>query len=163
MHVMVYGEYIQEPAVALTKLLAEHLPENLQTTYLTNSGTEAVDGAIKLAKRATGRSEIISAHNAYHGNTIGALSIMGYETRKKPFRPLMPDVRFIHFNNESDLSFITEKTAAVILETIQGGAGFIEPNNNYLKKVKARCQSVCLLYTSPSPRDQRGSRLPSSA
>ncbi|MCC1485237.1 aspartate aminotransferase family protein [Winogradskyella immobilis] len=142
MHVMVYGEYIQEPAVALTKLLAKHLPENLQTTYLTNSGTEAIDGAIKLAKRATGRSEIISAHNAYHGNTIGALSIMGYETRKKPFRPLMPDVRFIHFNDESDLSLITEKTAAVILETIQGGAGFIEPNNNYLKKVKARCQSV---------------------
>jgi acetylornithine/N-succinyldiaminopimelate aminotransferase len=142
LHVMVYGEYVQKPAVELTKLLAKHLPEHLQTTYLTNSGTEAIDGAIKLAKRATGRSEIIAAHKAYHGNTIGALSIMGYEERKKPFRPLMPDVRFIHFNNEADLSLVTEKTAAVVLETIQGGAGFIEPKNDYLKNVKARCQAV---------------------
>ena len=142
LHVMVYGEYIQEPAVALTKLLAKHLPKQLQTTYLTNSGTEAIDGAIKLAKRATGRGEIISAYKGYHGNTIGALSIMGYEERKKPFRPLMPDVRFIHFNEEAELHQITEKTAAVVLETIQGGAGFIEPKKDYLKRVKTRCQSV---------------------
>jgi len=142
LHVMVYGEYIQESAVALTKLLAEHLPESLQTTYLTNSGTEAVEGALKLAKRATGRSEIISAQHAYHGNTMGSLSVMGFEERKKAFRPLVPDVRFISFNNEADIQNITTKTAGVILETIQGGAGFIEPENGYLAKVKKRCQDV---------------------
>ncbi len=142
LHVMVYGEYIQEKPVALTKLLAKHLPESLQTTYLTNSGTEAVEGALKLAKRATGRSEIISAHNAYHGNTMGSLSVMGFEERKKAFRPLVPDVRFITFNNEADIQNITTKTAGVILETIQGGAGFIEPKNGYLEKVKKRCQEV---------------------
>ncbi|MBP93235.1 MAG: aspartate aminotransferase family protein [Flavobacteriaceae bacterium] len=142
LHVMVYGEYIQESAVALTKLLAEHLPESLQTTYLTNSGTEAVEGALKLARRATGRSEIISAHHAYHGNTMGSLSVMGYEDRKKAFRPLVPDVRFITYNKEADIQNITTKTAGVILETIQGGAGFIEPQNGYLAKVKKRCQEV---------------------
>ncbi|NNL83139.1 MAG: aspartate aminotransferase family protein [Winogradskyella sp.] len=145
MHVMVYGEYIQSPAIELTRLLAQHLPEKLQTTYLTNSGTEAIDGAIKLAKRASGRSEIIAARHAYHGNTIGALSIMGYEERKQAFRPLMPDVRFIEFNNLDDLSKITTKTAAVILETIQGGAGFIEPTHDYLNKVQKRCEEVCAL------------------
>ena len=119
LHVMVYGEYIQESAVALTKLLAEHLPESLQTTYLTNSGTEAVEGALKLARRATGRSEIISAHHAYHGNTMGSLSVMGYEDRKKAFRPLVPDVRFITYNKEADIQNITTKTAGVILETIK--------------------------------------------
>lgn len=142
MHVMVYGEYIQKPAVELTKLLADHLPESLQTTYLTNSGTEAIEGSLKLAKRATGRSEIIAADKAYHGNTMGALSVMGYEERKKPFRPLIPDIRFIEFNIESDLQHITKKTAAVILETIQGGAGFIEPKHDYLEKVRKRCNET---------------------
>ncbi|MBO6606306.1 aspartate aminotransferase family protein [Psychroserpens sp.] len=142
LHVMVYGEYIQESAVELTKLLASVLPEPLEKTYLTNSGTEAIDGAIKLARRVTGRSEIIAAKHAYHGNTIGALSIMGFEERKRPFRPLMPDVRFVQFNALGDLSKITEKTAAVVLESIQGGAGFIEPTDNYLSKVKARCEQV---------------------
>ncbi|CAI8217419.1 MAG: Acetylornithine aminotransferase [Formosa sp. Hel1_33_131] len=142
MHVMVYGEYIQSPAVKLSKLLAAHLPPKLQKTYLTNSGTEAIDGAMKLARRFTGRSEIIAAHNAYHGNTMGALSIMGYEDRKQPFRPLIPDIRFIEFNALADLSKITTKTAAVILETIQGGAGFIEPINDYLKKVQEKCNAV---------------------
>jgi acetylornithine/N-succinyldiaminopimelate aminotransferase len=142
MHVMVYGEYIQSPAVKLTKLLAAHLPPNLDKTYLTNSGTEAIDGAMKLARRFTGRSEIIAAKNAYHGNTMGALSIMGYEERKHPFRPLIPDIRFIEFNALEDLSKITTKTAAVILETIQGGAGFIEPKNGYLKKVQDQCNAV---------------------
>ncbi|TBN06897.1 aspartate aminotransferase family protein [Hyunsoonleella flava] len=142
LHVMVYGEYIQKPAVELTKLLAQHLPKPLEKTYLTNSGTEAIEGAIKLVKRATGRSEIIAAKHAYHGNTIGALSVMGYEERKKAFRPLMPDVRFITFNKEEDLECITSKTAGVILETIQGGAGFIEPTNNYLKKVRENCNST---------------------
>ena len=127
LHVMVYGEYIQEPAVELTKLLASHLPEPLETTYLTNSGTEAIEGALKLARRVTGRSEIITAKKAYHGNTMGAMSVMGCEERKQAFRPLIPDVRYIEFNNLKELSKITNKTAAVILETIQGGAGFIEP------------------------------------
>ena len=142
MHVMVYGEYIQSPAVKLSKLLAANLPSKLEKTYLTNSGTEAIDGALKLARRYTGRSEIIAAHKAYHGNTMGALSIMGYEERKQPFRPLLPAVRFIEFNNAEELSKITKKTAAVVLETIQGGAGFIEPTNGYLRKVQKRCNAV---------------------
>ena len=142
MHVMVYGEYIQSPAVKLSKLLAANLPSKLEKTYLTNSGTEAIDGALKLARRYTGRSEIIAAHKAYHGNTMGALSIMGYEERKQPFRPLLPAVRFIEFNNAEELSKITKKTAAVVLETIQGGAGFIEPTNGYLTKVQKRCNAV---------------------
>ena len=142
LHVMVYGEYIQKPAVVLTKLLAKHLPKPLESTYLTNSGTEAIEGALKLARRYTGRSEIITAKKAYHGNTMGALSIMGFEERKQPFRPLIPDVRFITFNNPKDLIKITTKTAAVILETIQGAAGFIVPSNNYLQKVQKRCQEV---------------------
>lgn len=142
MHVMVYGEYIQKPAVELTKLLAKHLPKTLQKTYLTNSGTEAIEGALKLAKRTTGRSEIIAANKAYHGNTMGSMSVMGYEERKQAFRPLLPDVKFINFNTEDDLCQITNKTACVILETIQGGAGFIEPKNNYLAKVKKQCEEV---------------------
>jgi len=142
LHVMVYGEYIQKPAVDLTKLLAKHLPNPLESTYLTNSGTEAIEGALKLARRYTGRSEIIAAHKAYHGNTMGALSIMGFEERKQPFRPLVPDVRFIAFNSAEELTKITTKTAAVILETIQGGAGFIEPTNNYLQQVQKRCNEV---------------------
>jgi acetylornithine/succinyldiaminopimelate/putrescine aminotransferase len=142
LHVMVYGEYIQKPAVELTRLLAENLPFPLEKTYLTNSGTEAIEGALKLAKRATGRSKIIAANKAYHGNTMGSLSIMGYEERKQAFRPLLPDIRFIEFNNEVDLNQITSNTACVILETIQGGAGFIEPKNNYLAKVRKRCDQV---------------------
>ena len=142
LHVMVYGEYIQKPAVELTKLLAKNLPDSLETTYLTNSGTEAIEGALKLAKRATGRSEIVAAKNAYHGNTMGSMSVMGHEERKQAYRPLLPDVRFITFNNEDELQFITTKTACVILETIQGGAGFIEPKNGYLEKVRKRCNDV---------------------
>ncbi|MEZ4809146.1 MAG: aspartate aminotransferase family protein [Allomuricauda sp.] len=142
MHVMVYGEYVQGPAVAYAKLLASQLPKNLETTYLVNSGTEAMEGALKLAKRYTGRSQLIAAKKAYHGNTMGSLSIMGYEERKSAFRPLIPDVRFIAFNSEKDLEKITERTAAVVLETIQGGAGFIIPKNGYLEKVRKRCDEV---------------------
>ncbi len=142
LHVMVYGEYIQKPAIELTKLLAKNLPQSLEKTYLTNSGTEAIEGALKLARRATGRSEIISANRAYHGNTIGSLSIMGFEERKQAFRPLVPDVKFIEFNDTNDIDKITTKTACVILETIQGGAGFIEPINNYLEKVRQQCDKV---------------------
>ncbi|MGB5819375.1 MAG: aspartate aminotransferase family protein [Saonia sp.] len=142
MHVMVYGEYIQKPAVAYTKLLAEVLPAPLETTYLVNSGTEAIEGALKLARRYTGRTQIIAAHHGYHGNTLGSLSIMGFEARKSVFRPLIPDVAFIHFNIASELEKICEKTAAVVLETIQGGAGFIQPKKGYLKKVRERCNEV---------------------
>jgi len=142
MHVMVYGEYEQGPAVEYTKLLANNLPVQLNSTYLVNSGTEAIEGAIKLARRYTGRTEIIAAHHAYHGNTMGSLSLMGYEERKGSFRPLIPDVAFIHFNIEAELERITEKTACVVLETIQGGAGFILPKNKYLEKVRQRCTQV---------------------
>lgn len=142
MHVMVYGEYVQQPAVEYAKLLASLLPDGLETTYLVNSGTEAIEGALKLARRATGRTEIIAAHNGYHGNTMGSLSLMGYEERKSAFRPLLPDVSFIQFNAAKELTSITEKTAAVVLETIQGGAGFILPQNDYLQKVRERCDEV---------------------
>lgn len=141
-HVMVYGEYAQNPATELCKLLAQHLPYPLTKTYLTNSGTEAIEGALKLARRVTGRSQLISCHNAYHGNTMGSMSVMGFEERKQAFRPLVPDVDFITFNNEEDLVKITTKTAGVLLETIQGGAGFIQPENNFLTKVKRRCEEV---------------------
>ena len=141
-HVMVYGEYSQSPAVEYCKLLANHLPYPLKKTYLVNSGTEATEGALKLARRITGRSQLISCHNAYHGNTMGSLSVMGFEERKQVFRPLVPDVDFITFNNEDDIQKITTKTAGIILETIQGGAGFIQPFNGFLKKVRARCTEV---------------------
>ena len=141
-HVMVYGEYSQSPAVEYCKLLAAHLPFPLETTYLVNSGTEATEGALKLARRITGRSQLISCHNAYHGNTMGSMSVMGFEERKQIFRPLVPDVDFITFNNEDDLQKITTKTAGIILETIQGGAGFIQPYDGFLKKVRARCTEV---------------------
>ena len=142
LHVMVYGEFAQEPAVDLAKELAAELPESLGVTYLVNSGTEAIEGALKLTKRVTGRGELIAAHNAYHGSTHGALSLLGAEQQKKAYRPLLPGIQFIQFNNADDLDKITTKTAAVLLETIQGGAGFIVPQNGYLKKVKERCKAV---------------------
>jgi len=141
-HVMVYGEYAQHPATEFCRLLAEHMPEKLSKTYLVNSGTEATEGALKLARRVTGRSQLISCFKAYHGNTMGSMSVMGFEERKQIFRPLIPDVDFISFNNEEDLQKITIKTAGIILETIQGGAGFIQPENDFLKKVRQRCDEV---------------------
>ncbi len=142
LHLMVYGEFAQAPAVSLCKELIELLPHNHESVYLTNSGTEAIEGALKLAKRATGRSELIGAQNSYHGSTHGALSLLGSEHQKMRYRPLLPDTKFIRFNKEEDLKEITTKTAAVILETIQGGAGFILPEEGYLQKVKTRCQAV---------------------
>ena len=141
-HVMVYGEFIQKPTVKLCKLLSRNLPKLLSNTYLTNSGTEAIEAAMKLAKRVTGKSELIAAKNGYHGNTQGAMSIMGFEERKRAYRPLIPDIKFIEFNNIEDISIITNKTAGVIVETIQGGAGFILPEKNYLKKLKQKCDEV---------------------
>jgi len=142
LHVMVYGEFVQDEPVQLVKLLADQLPEQLSCIYLTNSGTEGIEGALKLAKRATGRQRIISANNAYHGNTQGAMSVMGYEERKRAYRPLIPGTSYIQFNDIGDLEQINEQTAAVILETIQGGAGFIVPTNDYMKAVRERCDKV---------------------
>ncbi|MBW8362923.1 MAG: aspartate aminotransferase family protein [Kaistella sp.] len=142
LHVMVYGEYAQEMPVKLCRLLAEATPDPLEVTYLVNSGAEAIDGSLKLAKRYTGREEIVSFKNSYHGNTHGALSVSGNEYHKREFRPLLPLVTFIGFNEEKDLDSITEKTACVILETIQGAAGFLMPEHDYLKKLKKRCEEV---------------------
>ena len=141
-HVMVYGEFIQKPSLELCKLLAANLPASLSTVYLTNSGTEATEGAMKLAKRHTGRSGFISCKNAYHGNTQGAMSLCGAEEQNRAFRPLLPGVQFIEFNKVLDLEKITKTTAGVVLETIQGGAGCILPTNDYLQKVKKRCKDV---------------------
>ena len=142
MHVMVYGEFAQQPTVQLCKELVSILPKNQQTIFLTNSGTEAIEGALKLAKKATSRNELIGSFKSYHGSTQGALSLLGLENQKEGYRPLIPGSRFIRFNNLEDLNQITTKTAAVILETIQGGAGFVLPKNDYLKKVKKRCEEV---------------------
>ena len=142
MHVMVYGEFAQAPAVNFCKELLELMPENHEKVYLTNSGTEAIEGALKLAKKATGRSELIGAYNSYHGSTHGALSLLGLENQKKGYRPLLPNISFIKFNDEKDLEKISTNTAAVILETIQGGAGFILPKFDYLNKVKSKCEDV---------------------
>ena len=142
LHVMVYGEFIQEKPVALAKLLIANLPANFEQVYLVNSGTEATEAALKLAKRVTGRSELIAAKNGYHGNTQGAMSVCGKEEQNRAFRPLLPNVNFITFNNFEDIAKITKNTAGVILETIQGGAGFIVPKDGYLQKVKEQCQKV---------------------
>lgn len=142
LHVMVYGEYAQQPAVELSKLLARHLPDPLEKTYLTNSGTEAIEGSLKLARRFTGRSQLLAAKNAYHGNTMGSMSLMDHQERQRPFRPLLGDISFLRFNSMKDLSRITRETAGVIVETIQGGAGFILPERDYLKKLQARCHQV---------------------
>jgi acetylornithine/succinyldiaminopimelate/putrescine aminotransferase len=141
-HVMVYGEYVQSPQYKLAKLLAENLPDSLSTTYFTNSGTEAIEGAMKLAKRATGRSEIISCKDSYHGSTQGALSIMGNEEHKAKYRPLLPNCNHIIYNDENSLNNITEQTAAVVIEPIQGGTGFVTPTNNFLQKVRQRCTTT---------------------
>lgn len=141
-HVMVYGEFVQDVPLALSKLLVENLPESLNMVYLTNSGTEATEGSLKLAKRVTGRFEIISARYAYHGNSQGSMSINGQESTKNAFRPLIPGTKFIQFNNLEDLDKITCETAAVILETIQGSAGFVVPEVGYLQAVKERCEEV---------------------
>lgn len=142
LHVMVYGEFAQKPAIEFSKLLAKHIEIPNATTYLVNSGTEAIEGALKLARRYTGRKEIIAAKRAYHGNTMGSLSLMTKTEQKTPFEPLIPQINHLDFNNESSLELITEKTAGVILESIQGGAGFIEPKDHFLQKVKQKCEKV---------------------
>jgi acetylornithine/succinyldiaminopimelate/putrescine aminotransferase len=142
MHLMVYGEYIQSPQVQLAKALTDLLPDNLDSVYFVNSGSEAIEGALKLAKRFTGRSEIVAFNNAYHGSTHGALSITGNELLKNSFRPLLPDIRFLEFNNFDDLVNITEGTSCVIAEAIQAEAGVILPFSGYLKALADRCHET---------------------
>lgn len=139
MHLMVYGEFIQSPQVDFAELLVKHLPTNLNAVYFVNSGGEAVEGAMKLAKRYTNRTEIISFNNAYHGSTHGSLSVMGNEEFKNAYRPLLPNCKQIEFNSEEQLNLITTKTACVLVEPIQGEAGTIVPDENYLKKLRDRC------------------------
>ncbi len=139
LHVMVYGEYIQSPVNELAEKITSLLPRNLNCCYFVNSGAEANEGALKLAKRYTGRTEIVSCRGSYHGSTHGALSVSGNEIKKRAFRPLLPDVRFIEFGNMEHLTQITERTACVIMETIQGDAGVRIPSQSYLQAVRARC------------------------
>ncbi|KAB2869235.1 MAG: aspartate aminotransferase family protein [Bacteroidales bacterium] len=142
MHLMVYGEFIQNPQVQLATKLASILPKSLDSVYFLNSGSEAIEGAMKLAKRYTGRTEIVSFKNAYHGSTQGSLSIMGGDKFKQAFRPLLPDVRHLDYNNTEQLNQITSKTACVIVEPIQGEAGVVLPKDNFLSQLRERCSKV---------------------
>lgn len=146
MHVMVYGEFVQSPQVQYAQLLTQHLPGSLNSVYFTNSGAEAVEGAMKLAKRVTGRTEIIAFNKSYHGSTQGALSIIGDEYWRNAFRPLLPDVQHLNYNSFDDLQFITERTACVIVETIQAEAGIIVPQNEWLRALQERCKEVGALF-----------------
>ena len=142
MHVMAYGEFIQLPQNSLAQKLSSLLPETLSSAYFVNSGTEANEGALKLAKRVTGRTEIISCKKSYHGSTHGSLSVSGNEIKKYAFRPLLPDVKFIEFNNLEELNTISENTAAVIIEPIQGDAGVRIPDEQYLKTLRSKCSET---------------------
>lgn len=142
LHTLVYGEYILSPQVQLATLMTQHLPPNLDSVYFVNSGSEATEGAMKLAKRYTGRSEIIACRNAYHGSTQGAASLMSPTTFTQAFHPLLPDIRHIEYNCTTCLLNITEKTACVIMETVQGEWGVRPPLKGYLQKVRSRCDEV---------------------
>jgi acetylornithine/succinyldiaminopimelate/putrescine aminotransferase len=142
LHLTVYGEYVQTPMVLFAERLVSVLPESLNNVYFVNSGAEATEGALKLAKRYTGRSGILSCRNAYHGSTHGALSVMGNEEYKQAYRPLLPDVHFITFNTSADLDQITEDTACVIVETVQGEAGIRVASESYMKALRERCTAV---------------------
>lgn len=142
MHLMVYGEFVQSPQVRFAEKLVSILPDNLQSVYFVNSGAEAVEGALKLAKRFTGRYQVISCYNSYHGSTNGALSVMGNEEYKQGYRPLLPGVNFIRYNNMDDLQFITTETACVIMETVQGEAGIQVPDVAYMQALRQRCTAT---------------------
>lgn len=142
MHVMVYGEVIQKPVNDLALKLSQLLPSNLSSVYFVNSGTEANEGALKLSKRVTGRRQLIGFKNGYHGNTQGSLSISSNEEKKRPFRPLIPDVDLLKFNDLSDLKRITSRTAAVIVEPIQGDAGVIIPSREFIQSLRERCSQT---------------------
>lgn len=142
LHTMVYGEHIQSPQVKLAKLLTDNLPDDLSSVYFVNSGAEAIEGAMKLAKKVTGRYQFVSCKDAYHGSTHGAASLMDDTSFTDPFRPLLPGMNQIVFNNEEDLQHITSDIAGVVIETVQGEAGIITPQNDFLKKVKRKCDQV---------------------
>ncbi|MDB5141528.1 MAG: aminotransferase class III-fold pyridoxal phosphate-dependent enzyme [Mucilaginibacter sp.] len=142
MHLMVYGEYVQTPQVRFAEKLVSILPQHLNSVYFVNSGAEAIEGALKLAKRHTGRSGIIACLNSYHGSTHGALSIMGNEEYKQAYRPLLPGISFIRFNYTDDLELITEKTACVVIETVQGEAGIRVPDIAYMQALRKRCNQT---------------------
>jgi acetylornithine/succinyldiaminopimelate/putrescine aminotransferase len=146
MHIMVYGEFIQSPQVQYAKMLTEQLPSNLNSVYFTNSGAEAVEGAMKLSKRVTGRTGIIAFKNSYHGSTQGALSIIGDEYWRNSFRPLLPDVQHLNYNSFDDLKFISEQTACVIAETIQAEAGIIAPGKEWILALQNRCKQTGTLF-----------------
>lgn len=139
LHLMVYGEYLQSPQIKFAQQLTSTLPDSLNSVYLVNSGSEAVEGAIKLAKKATGRSGLISFENAYHGSSNGALSLMGNEQFKFPFYPLLPETSTIRLNQLEDLALINQSTAAVFLETIQGEAGIRIPSKSFIRALRNRC------------------------
>src|ERR1700682_5254183 len=142
LHVLVYGELIQSPQVEYAHLLAQHLPEKLHSVFFTNSGTEATEGAMKLAKRVTGRTEIVGFEHSYHGSTQGALSLMGDEYWRNAFRPLLPGVSHLRYNNTADLEQITEKTACVIVETIQAENGVIKPAPEWMLALRKRADET---------------------
>lgn len=142
MHVMVYGKFVHAPQVKLAEMLASNLPESLNSVYFVNSGSEAIEGALKLAKRATGRAEVVHFRNAYHGGTAGALSMLGHETMKNAFRPLVPGGRMLDFNNFTQISQISRATAAVLVEPIQAEAGIILPLPGYLEALRQRCDAT---------------------
>jgi acetylornithine/succinyldiaminopimelate/putrescine aminotransferase len=142
MHTMVYGEFVQAPQVAYAKWLTERLPGSLENVYFVNSGSEAIDGAMKLAKRSTGRGDFFAYENAYHGGTHGALSILGDAKARSGYLPLLPGIKHIRFNREEDLSLIHKGVAAVIIEPIQAEAGIIEPAKDYLSQVRRRCDEI---------------------
>lgn len=142
LHVMVYGEVLQSPQVQYASLLASHLPSSLSCVYFTNSGAEAVEGAMKLAKRLTNRAEIIACHNSYHGSTQGALSLLGDEYWRNAFRPLLPGIRHVQHNNFDSLEYITQNTACIILETVQAEAGVLAPSLEWMQALRRRCDET---------------------
>lgn len=145
MHLIVYGEFIESPQVQYAKMLTDHLPASLNCVYFTNSGAEATEGAMKLAKRVTGRSKIIAFNSAYHGSTQGALSIMGGEYWRNAFRPLLPDVFHFDYNDDAVLNEIDSSVACVILETVQAESGITTPHKEWLKAIRKKCDDHCVL------------------
>lgn len=139
LHVMVYGKFLHEPQVQLAAKLAQNLPSQLDAVFFVNSGSEAIEGALKLAKRLTNRAEIVHFRNAYHGGTAGALSLLGHETMKNAFRPLVPSTRMLDFNDFGQLNQISNETAAVVIEPVQAEAGIILPQPGYLQQLRSRC------------------------
>jgi acetylornithine/N-succinyldiaminopimelate aminotransferase len=145
MHLIVYGEFIESPQTSYAKLLTDHLPESLNCVYFTNSGAEATEGAMKLAKRVTNRSKIIAFHHAYHGSTQGALSLMGDEYFKNAFRPLLPDIHHFYYNDPAAIDAIDASTACVILETVQAESGVTVPDTPWIQAIRQACDQHCAL------------------